>query len=188
MKFCIFAYDTVLPSLHRMLNDEHTLKAVFTFPCDNIFNFNREIIALAQHLKVPVITSKAEDFHIQKFVKVKGKASPYNGNLTYWATRMGKSTELPTRVAKLLKKQSGKCTECGTYFRDEDVMEVDHILPRSQVGKDNYRNYQLLHRHCHDIKTKRDGTYDKSQIIEEPCDAKVSSTVLEPSYVGDSVA
>ena len=136
----------------------------------------------------PVCLTYHEDFHIQKFVKVKGEASPYNGNLTYWATRMGKSTELPTRVAKLLKKQAGKCTECGMYFRDEDVIEVDHILPRFQGGKDNYRNYQLLHRHCHDIKTKRDGTYDKSQIIEEPCDAKVSSTVLEPSYVGDSVA
>ncbi|NJR76190.1 MAG: HNH endonuclease, partial [Scytonema sp. CRU_2_7] len=48
-------------------------------------------------------------------------------------------------------------------------MEVDHILPRSKGGKDVYENYQLLHRHCHDIKTKRDGTHDKSQIIEEPC-------------------
>lgn len=128
------------------------------------------------------------DSHIQKFVKVKGEVSPYNGDLTYWATRMGKSAELPTRVSKLLKKQNGKCTECFMHFRDRDVIEVDHILPRSQGGKDAYENYQLLHRHCHDIKTKRDGTNDKSQIIEEPCDAKVSRTVLKPSYVGDNVA
>ncbi|MDJ0619291.1 MAG: group II intron reverse transcriptase/maturase [Calothrix sp. MO_192.B10] len=128
------------------------------------------------------------DFHIQKYVKVKGEVSPYNSDLTYWATRMGKSAELPTRVSKLLKKQKGKCTECGMYFRDGDVMEVDHVIPRSQGGVDNYKNYQLLHRHCHDIKTKRDGTHEKSQIIEEPCDVKISSTVLEPSHVGDNVA
>ncbi|MEH1772354.1 group II intron reverse transcriptase/maturase [Nostoc sp.] len=128
------------------------------------------------------------DFHIQKFVKVKGEVSPYNGDLTYWATRMGKSAELPTRVSKLLKKQNGKCTECSLHFRDGDVMEVDHILSRSKGGKDTYGNYQLLHRHCHDIKTKRDGTHDKSQIIEEPCDAKVSRTVLKPSHIGDNVA
>jgi RNA-directed DNA polymerase len=128
------------------------------------------------------------DFHIQKFVKVKGQVSPYNGDLVYWATRMGKSVELPTRVSKLLKKQKGKCRECNMYFRDGDVMEVDHVIPRSQGGKDTYENYQLLHRHCHDIKTKRDGTHDKSQIVEEPCDAKVSRTVLKPSHVGDNVA
>ncbi|MEH2175598.1 group II intron reverse transcriptase/maturase [Nostoc sp.] len=128
------------------------------------------------------------DFHIQKFVKVKGEVSPYNGDFIYWATRMGKSVELPTRVSKLLKKQNGKCTECNMYFRDGDVMEVDHVIPRSKGGKDSYENYQLLHRHCHDIKTKRDGTHDKSQIIEEPCDAKVSRTVLKPSHIGDNVA
>lgn len=101
-----------------------------------------------------IILTYHGDFHIQNFVKVKGNASPFDGNLTYWATRMGKSVELPTRVAKLLKKQNGKCTECSMYFTDEDVMEVDHIIPRSKGGKDNYKNYQLLHRHCHDIKTK----------------------------------
>ncbi len=128
------------------------------------------------------------EFQIQRSVKVKPEVSPYNGDLTYWATRMGKSAELPTRVSKLLKKQNGKCTECNGYFRDEDVMEVDHILPLSKGGKHVYENYQLLHRHCHDIKTKTDGTLDKSQIIEEPCDAKVSRTVLKPSHAGDSVA
>ena len=34
-----------------------------------------------------------EDFHIKNFVKVKGESSPYDGNLIYWTTRMGKSAE-----------------------------------------------------------------------------------------------
>jgi len=32
------------------------------------------------------------------------------------------------------------------------------------------------------------GTDDNSQIVEEPCEANVSSTVLKPSGGGDSVA
>ena len=35
-------------------------------------------------------------------------------------------------------------------------MEVDHIVPRAIGGKDEYKNLQLLHRHCHDVKTKTD--------------------------------
>ena len=32
---------------------------------------------------------------IQRHVKVKGKASPFDGNLVYWATRTGKSSIIP---------------------------------------------------------------------------------------------
>ena len=71
---------------------------------------------------------------------------------------MGKSSELPKRVSKLLKKQKGKCTHCGLYFRENDVIEVDHIIPKSQGGKDFCDNLQLLHRHCHDTKTANDGS------------------------------
>jgi RNA-directed DNA polymerase len=35
-------------------------------------------------------------------------------------------------------------------------MEVDHIIPRAIGGKDDYKNLQLLHRHCHDVKSKID--------------------------------
>lgn len=128
-----------------------------------------------------------EDFDIQKFVQVQGETSPNNSQLTYGATWMEKSAELPTRVTQLVKKQKGKCIECSMYFTDEDGIEVDLLLSRSKGGKDTYSNIQLLHSHCHDIETRRNGTHDKSQVIEEPCDAKVSRTVLKPSHAGDSV-
>lgn len=35
-------------------------------------------------------------------------------------------------------------------------MEVNHIIPRALRGKDEYKNLQLLHRYCHDVKTKTD--------------------------------
>jgi hypothetical protein len=45
---------------------------------------------------------------IKRFVKVKGNASPFDGNLVDWSSRMGTHPEMPTGVAKLLKIQKGK--------------------------------------------------------------------------------
>ncbi len=98
------------------------------------------------------------DTPIVRHVKVKGESSPYDGNLVYWSSRMGKNPEMPSRVAILLKKQKGKCTHCEMFFREYDVMEVDHIIPKSKGRKDDYKNLQLLHRHCHDTKTANDGS------------------------------
>ena len=61
-----------------------------------------------------------------------------------------------------MKKQKGKCNLCRQHFSSEDVVEVDHIIPKSKGGKDEWKNLQLLHRHCHDIKTKDDGSHEKS--------------------------
>lgn len=104
-------------------------------------------LRLLDHVNTPIV----------RHVKVKGESSPYDGNLVYWSTRMGNSPEMPSREAKLLKKHKGKCSHCGLFFRENDVIEVDHIIPKSQGGKDYYDNLQLLHRHCHDTKTANDG-------------------------------
>ena len=93
---------------------------------------------------------------IVRHTLVKSEASPYDGNWTYWATRKGKAIDVPNRIAKLLKEQKGKCNWCGLYFAANDLVEVDHITPKSQGGKDEYKNLQLLHRHCHDDKTALD--------------------------------
>jgi RNA-directed DNA polymerase len=98
------------------------------------------------------------DTPIVRHVKVKGESSPYDGNLVYWSKRRGESPELPTKVATLIKRQKGKCAHCELHFREEDVLEVDHKIPKSQGGKDEYKNWQLLHRHCHDKKTANDGS------------------------------
>ncbi|MGK7952193.1 MAG: group II intron reverse transcriptase/maturase [Xenococcaceae cyanobacterium] len=96
------------------------------------------------------------DTEIKRFVKVKDYASPYDGNLVYWSSRQGKNPEMPKRTAVLLKKQKGKCNWCELIFRENDVIETDHITPTAAGGKDEYKNLQLLHRHCHDEKTKSD--------------------------------
>ena len=96
------------------------------------------------------------DSGIKYFVKVRENKSPFDGDLTDWGTRQGKSLELPIKVTNLLKKQKEKCTECGQYFKDGEMMEVDYIIPRHKGGKDGYKNYQLLHKYCHNVKTNRD--------------------------------
>jgi len=99
---------------------------------------------------------------IVRHVKVKGKASPYNGDWIYWSKRRGEYPETSTKVSKLLKGQKGVCTHCGLYFTSIDIVEVDHITPKSLGGKDEYKNLQLLHRHCHDTKTVSDGSLTKN--------------------------
>ena len=90
------------------------------------------------------------------YVKVKGDKSPYDGDLIYWSTRMGRHPEMPTSKAIRLKKQKGKCHWCGLYFREGDVLEEDHIIATALSGKHEYENLQLLHAHCHDEKTALD--------------------------------
>lgn len=93
---------------------------------------------------------------IKRHVIVDGNRSPYDGDMVYWSTRMGRYPEASTRVAKLLKRQRGKCLWCGLFFKDGDQMEVDHIIPKRQGGRDAYYNWQLIHKHCHDAKTAQD--------------------------------
>lgn len=96
------------------------------------------------------------DTPIKRHVKVKGDRSPYDGDWVYWSTRMGKHPQTNQRVAQLLKRQEGRCSHCKLFFKSEDILEVDHLTPRSKGGKDEYENLQLLHRHCHDTKTALD--------------------------------
>ena len=129
------------------------------------------------------------DTPIVRHTKVRGNRSIYDGDLVYWSSRLGKHPQMPTHKAKLLKKQKGKCNHCGLYFKDDDLMEIDHIIPKSLGGKKEYKNLQLLHRHCHDDKTTKDGslnrTYDRGSISEEPDEVKVSRPVLKTSQIGD---
>ena len=124
---------------------------------------NNWVFATRQEGKNPMRLRSHSETPIVRHVKVKGEASPYDGNQLYWSSRMGTHPEVSTRVATLLKKQKGKCTHCGLYFREEDVIEVDHIIPRSMGGKDEYKNLQLLHRHCHDTKTANEGSARKTR-------------------------
>ncbi|MEG5176322.1 group II intron reverse transcriptase/maturase [Microcoleus sp. B3-D7] len=105
-------------------------------------------LELITHASTPIV----------RHTKVKGEASPFNGDWIYWSKRRGEYPETPNRVASLIKRQKGICSHCGLYFTSTDIVEVDHKLPLSLGGKNHPDNLQLLHRHCHDTKTSTDGS------------------------------
>jgi 5-methylcytosine-specific restriction endonuclease McrA len=63
---------------------------------------------------------------------------------------------LNTRMRLLLGKQKGICKFCNKRFYWNDVLEVDHIIAKINGGSDDYENLQLIHRHCHHVKSKVD--------------------------------
>jgi 5-methylcytosine-specific restriction endonuclease McrA len=109
---------------------------------------------LHQHVSTP----------IRRHVKVQAKRSPYDGDWIYWGTRRGRSPDVSTKVARLLRKQRGRCIECGLYFRDGESMEVERINPKAS-RRDAHYNLMLLHRYCqkerNDELRRLAGTYDK---------------------------
>jgi RNA-directed DNA polymerase len=75
------------------------------------------------------------EFSVIRHIKVRENKSPYDGAWSYWATRMGRHPEWSLKKAKLLKMQRGKCAYCGLYFKDGDLLEVDHIIPKALQGE-----------------------------------------------------
>jgi len=128
---------------------------------------------------------------IQRYTKVKGRASPFDGNLLYWTKRLKNHPLTKGTIGKLLKIQQGKCRWCGLLFQEEDHIEIDHITPRGEGGGEELSNKCALHRHCHDQRHAKHGKsvpLTNGRSTEEPCEARVSRTVLEPSKRGDQFA
>lgn len=142
------------------------------------------------------------DMPIRRHVKVRGRASPYDGNLVYWAHRLQDHPLTSSRVALLLKRQAGRCARCGLLFTDadRDNIEVDHVIPRSLGGAHDPTNMQALHGHCHDEKTAEDGSQskrrqratsgilDNDRVTEEPDEVKASRPVLKTSRSREGAA
>jgi RNA-directed DNA polymerase len=106
----------------------------------------KSLLKLRRHNQTP----------IRRYTKVRGNASPYDGNLVYWSQRLKKHPLMGSTKAKLLQIQKGICPRCGLYFRDDDLLEIDHITPVALGGKDTLANKWVYHRHCHDEKTAED--------------------------------
>lgn len=113
----------------------------------------------------------------ENYVKVKECSSPFDGNHIYWAQRSIKYGSFNATERKLIKKQYGKCNLCGLYFKNGDTLEKDHIIRIADGGKDTISNLQMVHRHCHDIKTQKENSLNK--ICRELNEAKVSRSVLK---------
>ncbi len=104
------------------------------------------VSSIQLHSKIP----------IKRHAKVKGTASPFDGNHNYWATRTGNSILIPSYKSRLIKEQNGRCGICRDYFLPDDLIERDHIIPKALGGKNVRKNVQAVHRYCHLRKTRTD--------------------------------
>jgi len=100
---------------------------------------------LQKHSKIAII----------RHAMIKGRVSPFDlEQQVYWTKRSGKNPLLPPIKARLVKEQHGKCNICRRAFLPEDIIERDHIVPKSLGGKTIRSNVQAVHRYCHQEKTK----------------------------------
>lgn len=125
----------------------------------------KELLELIEHSATKIV----------RHIKVQGARSPYDGDSIYWGIRLSTSPTLTGRQQKLLKTQKGKCPHCKVAFKHGDLMEVDHIRPKSLGGRDVYENLQLLHRHCHDVKTRTDGSTNMKGVSRKKKSRKEAS-------------
>jgi RNA-directed DNA polymerase len=117
------------------------------------------------------------------YVKVRGIKSPFDGDHIYWSQRTQKYGAFSKTERKLLAVQNGRCTCCNELFTTGDTTERDHIQRIADGGKDVFSNLQLLHRHCHEVKTREEQRKQTklSPITREPDEAKVSRPDLKSS-------
>lgn len=145
--------------------NRHKLKEKY-FPTGNTYTFEGRkhednwVLNGQTKLKTGVIDKehlpKLSWISSKKFVKVKGKASVYDGNHIYWSLRLEKYSLFSHRLKTLLRLQEGKCNICHKRFISTDIIEIDHIEPRSQGRKNYLKNCQAVHKACHIKKSRLD--------------------------------
>ena len=100
---------------------------------------------------------------ITRHVKIKSEHHVFDGQDEYWMKRRFMNmTGKKTKKETCLLKQKFRCNTCKGLFKHNSIMELDHIIPKSCGGLEEKENLQVLHRHCHDNKTRNDGSYNKA--------------------------
>lgn len=116
-----------------------------------------EGLRLAKHSETP----------IKRHTKVQDVRSPFDGDWTYWGSRLSSYIGTSKKVQTLLKRQKGKCNHCGLSFTPTDLIEVDHDTAKKNGGSNKYENLRLLHKHCHDEKTVSDYAKVNSEGVDD---------------------
>lgn len=129
---------------------------------------------------------KLSTISIRRHIKVQGDRSPFDGDVIYWSTRLGRHPELPRGLSSLLKEQRGICPSCGLYFKLGDRLALAD-LPQGDAGQQPSCR-AVVHEHCLDITGRSIGMDDSHQFTEEPDEGKLSRPVLKTSSVSDNRA
>lgn len=68
-----------------------------------------------------------------KFIKVRGGKSPFDGDLLYWSERNSKLYD--GRTAKAIQRQNHACTRCGLKLMSDEAIHLHHINGNHQNWK-----------------------------------------------------
>ena len=81
-----------------------------------------------------------------KLINVKGKKSPYDGDIAYWSELHSKLYDGAT--SKALKRQNHKCGKCGLKMLGDEKVHLHHVDGCHSNWKIN--NLLAVHESCHD--------------------------------------
>ena len=98
--------------------------------------------------------SQARHTRIQRHIKVKGEANPYDPQWElYFEKRVGlkmaQSLQGKKTLRNLWKEQNGICPICGQKITRLTGWHNHHIVWRSKGGSDQAKNRVLIHPNCH---------------------------------------
>lgn len=109
-------------------------------------NLNIDKLTLEQKAELLKICSEK----IHTYISSKG--------LSIWDYRLLDDNPIPDSLRyRVLTDGKGRCALCGAT-RDETVLHVNHIIPRSKGGKTVYENLQVLCAKCNESKRDQDQT------------------------------
>ncbi len=73
MKFCFFGYDHSFDVMKRLIDDGHELLHVFSFKCDGIYSFNKDLETYCRQNAIPFTIGKITTENISTLINNKCK-------------------------------------------------------------------------------------------------------------------
>jgi hypothetical protein len=132
----------------------------------NVIRRDGDLVTL--EIQKLTLEQKAE---IKKLCEQKMQEFIVSRGLSIWDYRLLDNDPLPDSLRyKVLKEAKGRCALCGAT-KENTLLDVDHIIPRSRGGKTEYSNLQVLCAKCNRSKGNKDKT-DFKKIISKEFDVR----------------
>jgi RNA-directed DNA polymerase len=120
----------------------------------------------------PICLLEAARVSIQRHVKVRGEANPYDPKWEmYFEERLLQKMQATLagreQIRCLWREQQGRCGGCGELLREEEEWHIHHRIRRSHGGSDDLDNLELLHANCHRQKHSKQSCDESCCVSQE---------------------